>query len=76
MTTFYRTAAGALTERDAYFFDLYGFVIVKNALTAAQLAACNSINRRLAAPAPGRVGGGGAWAQLWRQGRLESPADL
>jgi ectoine hydroxylase-related dioxygenase (phytanoyl-CoA dioxygenase family) len=43
MTTLYRTQPGALTERDQYFFDLYGYVIVKNALTPAQLTGCNAI---------------------------------
>ena len=43
MTTFHRSAAGAPTEHDAYFFDLYGFVIVKNALSPEQLAGCNRI---------------------------------
>src|SRR5580700_2443862 len=43
MTTLYRTQPGAMTERDAYFFDLYGYVIITGALSETQLAGCNAI---------------------------------
>ncbi|HYE07713.1 MAG TPA: phytanoyl-CoA dioxygenase family protein [Planctomycetota bacterium] len=40
-------APGPLTERDAYFFDLHGAIIVRGALDAREVAACNRILDRL-----------------------------
>ncbi|MBA3686547.1 MAG: phytanoyl-CoA dioxygenase family protein [Planctomycetes bacterium] len=34
---------GALSERDAYFFDLNGFIVVRGALAADEVAACNRV---------------------------------
>lgn len=41
-TSIYPEAAPP-TERETYFFDLHGFVIVRNALSRAEVAACNGV---------------------------------
>jgi hypothetical protein len=43
MTTLPSHRPGTVTERDRYFFDLHGFIVVRGALSAQEVANCNGV---------------------------------
>jgi ectoine hydroxylase-related dioxygenase (phytanoyl-CoA dioxygenase family) len=64
-----------MNEREKYLFDLRGFLVVENVLSAAELAACNEAierHRDLIRPRPREQSlSGGSAALVGEQGRLE-----
>src|SRR5207244_3934654 len=64
-----------MTERGKYLFDLQGFLVVENLLTAEELAACSEAierHRELIRPRPREQSlSGGSAALVGEQGRLE-----
>src|SRR5437763_1674001 len=64
-----------MTEEERYFFDLTGYLVVEDALTAAEVAECNAaidhFHERVRARALDRPLSAGSTALEGRSGRLE-----